>query len=679
MNFVEDPKNPYHNFYKPDTPGGDGDPGGFCQPQRRHPNQEHLRFPEPRLPAKPEPPGPDRRWKYLREGRECRDHHTRPDHSCDRHHRVASAGSIDAITSGNITLSEESGFGPMRIDTVMSTVGDIALTVPDTPNPGDDLVIVPGGQITAPGGIQAPSYTAPQVAPTVIPTGGNTPAVNPSGSGPATVSGYLAAGTYYVVYTFTYPNGSETLSSPASIPFTVAAGDIPQVTLPLPPVGATGYKIYLSNSSATPGSATIYSSVGTVSTFNLLNACPRAGPRRRGPIPLSAHPRLPRSSPPPRRAHPGGALSPGTYFVFYTVVGGSGSQSPPSPSSAAFVVSRGNIPSVTLPPLPVGGLSYDLYLSDATAQSGTGVLFASGITTTTVILTTDPPNGGVALPVDNVATVAPIVTFESETTVPVCPSCLTPGGMSSGFGEMAGLAPGSYFVEYTFTYVSGAETFVSPSTYFTVTTNEIAIVTLPQLPPARSGINLYLSAPNGGVDTATRYYTGVITGPVNDTFPLSFPAPVGGAAPPVYDEDPVTPRVNVTGGNAYGGQLLPGTYYLLLHIRLCKRRTINDQPGVGDICRGGGEHPPGFVANPAPRRNELRHLPLRPRGQPGLGDPVCLGCDDDNLRPRRMHSRTLSSRPHSTSRQWHRRSPPRGVGHPEARWRLALISSLTRS
>ncbi|MDR3661823.1 MAG: hypothetical protein P4L86_15820, partial [Mycobacterium sp.] len=107
-------------------------------------------------------------------------------------------GYINAVTSGNITLTEAAGFGPMRIETVVSTVGDIKLTVPDTPNPGDDLLILPNGQISAPGGITAPAYSAPQVAPSVNPTGGNTPAVNPSGSGPATVFGYLAAGTYFV-------------------------------------------------------------------------------------------------------------------------------------------------------------------------------------------------------------------------------------------------------------------------------------------------------------------------------------------------------------------------------------------------------------------------------------------------------------------------------------------------
>ena len=70
-------------------------------------------------------------------------------------------GFIDTVTSGNITLTEYTGFGPMRIGTVASTVGDVQLTVPDTPNPGDDLLIMPNGQITAPGGILPPSLQRP--------------------------------------------------------------------------------------------------------------------------------------------------------------------------------------------------------------------------------------------------------------------------------------------------------------------------------------------------------------------------------------------------------------------------------------------------------------------------------------------------------------------------------------
>ena len=239
-------------------------------------------------------------------------------------------GYINTVTSGNITLTEMTGFGPMRIGTIVSTVGDVQLTVPDTPNPGDDLVIIPNGQISAPAGSPR-RRIAPQVAATVNPTGGNTPAVNPSGTGPATVSGYLAAGTYYVVYTFTFPNGSQTLASPASSPFAVTAGEIPQLTLPLLPVGATGYNIYLSNPSATAGSATLYASGVTVSAFNLLNAA-HSG-RSHSPRDQSRDQSADRQTdrqPDGRGRVRRRRCTPGTYFVFYTSVLASGTQSPPS-------------------------------------------------------------------------------------------------------------------------------------------------------------------------------------------------------------------------------------------------------------------------------------------------------------------------------------------------------------
>ena len=278
VNTVEDPSNPYYNFWHPDMGSAPGeDLGVFANMNDNTPIPVTYNFRSLDSQENRTLPG-------LVAGGNIFVNAANPNTTiADQIVHVIGitelqgTGYIDTVTSGNITLNEVAGFGPMRIGTVSSTVGDVQLTVPDTANPGDDLLILPGGQISAPGGIEAPAYSSPQVAPSVNPTGGNTPAVNPSGAGPATVSGYLAPGTYYVVYTFTYPNGAETLASPASAPFVVSAGDIPQLTLPLLPLGATGFKIYLSNSSATSGSATLYASTGTVSWFNLLNAAPQGG------------------------------------------------------------------------------------------------------------------------------------------------------------------------------------------------------------------------------------------------------------------------------------------------------------------------------------------------------------------------------------------------------------------
>ena len=78
------------------------------------------------------------------------------------------------------------------------------------------------------------------------------PTVEASGGG--TTGGRLAPGTYFVLYTFAYPNDPESFPSPASTTFVVTAGEIPQVTLPALPTGASGYNVYLSNSSAVAGS-----------------------------------------------------------------------------------------------------------------------------------------------------------------------------------------------------------------------------------------------------------------------------------------------------------------------------------------------------------------------------------------------------------------------------------------
>jgi hypothetical protein len=573
VNTVEDHRNPFQNFYQPDMgPAAGADLGVFADLNQNTPIFVTYNFRSLDSLQNRTLPGLVAGGNILVNAANFNT--TVPDQIV---HVIGitelkGTGYIDTRTSGNITLNEFPGLGPMRIGTVISTVGDVALTVPDTANPGDDLLILPGGQISAPGGIRAPAYSSPQVAATVNPTGGNTP--NPTRIGPATVQGYLAPGIYYVVYTFVSPNGGETLASPASLPFTVMQGQIPQLTLPLLPVGATSYNIYLSSPSATAGSATLYASGVTVSTFNLLNAAPRGGAVPPATNPVTGAPTVTPTVNPTGGGASGGTLTPGTYFVFYTSVNAVGSQSPPSPSSSLFTVTAGNIPQVTLPPLSSGVTGYDLYLSDKTAQSGTGVLWLAGITSTVVNINADPPNGNVALPVNNIASPPPIVVVTNNSAYnnnngSMNCNCgpMMGGGGGSGSSSLTGLASGTYYVVYTFTYISDAETFASqPSNTFTIGQGQLATVTMPPLPPGASGINLYVSA-NGA--PPTRYYTGVaetilhpVSGPPETLFNMVFPYTPGGATPPVYNLNPITPKVNAVGGNAYGGNLLPGTYFL---------------------------------------------------------------------------------------------------------------------
>ncbi len=77
--------------------------------------------------------------------------------------------------------------------------------------------------------------------------------------GGGATGGNLAPGTYFIEYTFTNAAGAETATSPESLPFTVAAGDVPKVTLPALPMGITGYKLYLGSS---PGGPTTFYASG---------------------------------------------------------------------------------------------------------------------------------------------------------------------------------------------------------------------------------------------------------------------------------------------------------------------------------------------------------------------------------------------------------------------------------
>ncbi len=100
------------------------------------------------------------------------------------------------------------------------------------------------------------SLADPSVTPTVSATGGGT------------TGGLLQAGDYYLKYTFTNAAG-ETKASASSSQFTIASGNIPLVTLPSLPVGATGINIYLTTPYGPIGTETLYKS-GVVTTTTTL-------------------------------------------------------------------------------------------------------------------------------------------------------------------------------------------------------------------------------------------------------------------------------------------------------------------------------------------------------------------------------------------------------------------------
>ena len=96
----------------------------------------------------------------------------------------------------------------------------------------------------------------------------------------------------------------------------------------------------------------------------------------------------------------GGTLTAGAYLAYYTWIDAvSGKESGVGTSkSAVFNVAATNVPTVTIPVLPAWASSANLYLTPANGAAGTEVLYATGVTTTTVNLpanvssSTVPPN-----------------------------------------------------------------------------------------------------------------------------------------------------------------------------------------------------------------------------------------------------------------------------------------------
>lgn len=104
----------------------------------------------------------------------------------------------------------------------------------------------------------------PGSAPTAAATGGGS------------TGGSLQAGTYFIRYTFAGPFG-ETRSSDASSILTVSAGNIPRVTIPALPTGATSARIYLSPTNGTALQCTLYKTGVTATTTDLTTAYSTGG------------------------------------------------------------------------------------------------------------------------------------------------------------------------------------------------------------------------------------------------------------------------------------------------------------------------------------------------------------------------------------------------------------------
>jgi hypothetical protein len=201
------------------------------------------------------------------------------------------------------------------------------------------------------------------------------PAVNGSAFA---AGGLLPAGKYYLKYTYIAPGGESTPSM-ESAQFTVKAGNIPQFSLPPLPPGVTGINIYLTPTDGPSGSETIRYAT------NLAPANPNNGP----PANNTANPAVSDPTVAPTVDNLGGGLTggglpAGTYYVKYTWYN-AGGQTKGSPESAQFSVTAGQVPLVTLPPLPPKS-GATIYLTPVGGAKNSEAFYASGIINTTVAL-----------------------------------------------------------------------------------------------------------------------------------------------------------------------------------------------------------------------------------------------------------------------------------------------------
>lgn len=100
--------------------------------------------------------------------------------------------------------------------------------------------------------------------------------VNVTGGG--ATGGSLPAGDYYLQFTYTNAYGETTIGSSQVGPFTVAAGNIPRVTIPFAPAGGTT-NLYLSDTDGAAGTASLYKSEVSASTYDLASATWEDGAR----------------------------------------------------------------------------------------------------------------------------------------------------------------------------------------------------------------------------------------------------------------------------------------------------------------------------------------------------------------------------------------------------------------
>jgi hypothetical protein len=322
-----------------------------------------------------------------------------------------------------------------------------------------------GGTLTPPSNF--PALTTPPTANTaLLPAPTFQPSINPQGGG--LTGGSLAAGTYYLVYTFTNANG-ETTASPESLPFTVTAGAIPTVSLQQLPPGITGINIYLTHPGGASGSETFYTSIpippNTTANSPLGNVMA-------GYLQPSVQTNL--ETPPSQyalaAAAPSSTVTPPATNSAYL--------SPPAvtpvvqlPVNSPLVQSGlGNVMAGYMQPILFGDVAYMSFISGGSLQPGTYQLAYTYLTAT------------------------------GETT---------PSNWSAPFTVSAGQVPLAILVPAITQQATGPNE-IPPGGMF---------------PPGVLATNIYLTAPNGGTNTAVRYLSNVKTSIVPLSIPQGLPQP----------------------------------------------------------------------------------------------------------------------------------------------------------
>ena len=356
---------------------------------------------------------------------------------------------------------------------------------------------------------------------------GTTPPIN------NTALGNLAAGIYYLRHTELNGFG-ETNPGPESSPFTIAAGNIPQVTFPPLQTGNVARNLYVTPAGGTSGSEVLYATGITTPTYNMVYQAPSSGVDAPSVAPTIAN-----------GTSYGGYLAAGNYYLKNTELNGSG-ESLAGPESSQFTISAQASPST--PTVSVGG-------SGGNLVPGNYYIKITGI---------DATNGGETLPssesapftIASVGQVATVTMSSLPTNISSYKLYCTPTNGASGTEQL--YATGIVNTSYAMT-AAMINSNVVPPTVNTTTTNQ-PIVTPPTCQPGNSLRNFYLTPPNGASGTEVLYASMVGTG----SFTLSGAAPVSSVTPPAVPQISALavtpPAVNTTGLTNSKLQLL----------RLCK-------------------------------------------------------------------------------------------------------------